>query len=183
MPQKCKACVHPKRDEINRQLLKQDLTLAQVGERYGLTSSGLDRHKANHLKVSAGLVSEARNAMTIVGYANDLYERANGILARAEQLLAGSDSDARSVQAAAASLREVRGSIELLARLVVTAPPEIEPQANSWLDDALTQAVQGLVMAELPPGEAAPGQVVGTVALPAPSETLVTDALIVEADD
>lgn len=169
MARHCSVCVHPKRDDVNRRLLKAGETgesLASIGDAYGLSSSAIDRHKANHLKVSAGLVSEAKNALTIVGYASDLHARATRVLDRAEQALAGADADSRSVQAAAASLREVRGSIELLAKLVVSTPPEAEPQANSWLDAALTEAVSALVMAELPPGS-----------------DQVTDAVIVQAPE
>lgn len=158
MAQHCRVCTHPKRDAINRRLLKAGETgetLATIGDAYGVSTSSLDRHKANHLKVSAGLVSEAKNALTIVAYASDLYERATRVADRAERYLENVESDdvtSRSVQAAASALRELRGSIEVLARLVVSAPPEVEPQANSWLDQALTEAVQSLVMAELPAG-------------------------------
>ncbi len=154
MPTRCSVCTHPKRDEANRRLLAQaetGETLAAIGQAYGLTSSALDRHKRNHLRVASSLVSEARNALTIVQYAADLYERATNLLTRAE---AGLDGSPRSVQAAVAAVREVRGTIDQLARLVVTAPPEAPEAGNSWLDEAITQAVQAMAPAALPSGRA-----------------------------
>ncbi len=152
MGQRCTVCTHPERDAINRKLLNPSISLAQAAEGYDLTRAAMDRHRRNHLKLSAELAHEARNALTVVGFASDLHKRAVAILDRAEAVLSAEDASARSVQAAAASLREVRGSIELLARLVVTAPPEPEPAGNSWLDAALTEAVAALAPPALPPG-------------------------------
>lgn len=150
MGQRCTVCTHPKRDAINRELLDARRSQAQISESYGVSTSSIDRHKANHLKVSPGLVSEAKNALTIVGYAQDLYERACTVLSRAESLLLQEDNGARGVQAAAASLREVRGSIELLARLVVATPDAPPESTNSWIDQAIAQELAAMRPPELP---------------------------------
>lgn len=145
---RCSVCTHPQRDDVNRRLLAvatSGETYATIGAAYGLSSSAIDRHRANHLKLAPGLVSEARNALTIVGYASDLYDRATGLLDRAEAVLIQEDASAKSVQAAAASLREVRQSIELLSRLIVTAPPEAPDDGNSWLDEAIAAAVRPML--------------------------------------
>lgn len=159
MGQRCRVCTHSKRDEINRELLKPTATLAAVADKYGLSTSSLDRHKANHLKVSLQAVSESANARTIVGYASDLYDRAARILDRAEQLLATEDGGTRGVQAAAASLREVRGSIELLAKLVVSAPEAPPDRVNSWIDEAIALELATMRPPELPAGAALPSDV------------------------
>jgi hypothetical protein len=149
MPQRCTVCSHPKRDDISRKLLDPGAGLAALSEAYGLSTSALDRHRQNHLKVSTGLVSEAKNALTVVAYASDLFDRSVRLLDAAE---AGLDGTPRSVQAAAASVREVRQSIELLARLVVTGPqPEAEAK-NAWLDEQITAAVDRLALPALSAG-------------------------------
>lgn len=159
MPQRCTACSHPKRDALNKDLLEAKTTLAEIAQRYGLTKSSLDRHKANHLKVSTQALNEQRNALTIIGYAHTLYERACAVLDRAEALLRDEDGGARSVQAASASLREVRGSIELLARLVVATPDEPPATENSWIDQAIAQELAAMRPPELPAGAALPSGV------------------------
>ena len=160
MAQRCTVCTHSKRDDINRELLKPTTTLAGIADKYGLSTSAIDRHKANHLKVSLQAVSESANARTIVGYAADLYDRATRVLDRAESVLASEENGSRGVQAAAASLREVRGSIELLAKLVVTAPEAPPDRVNSWIDDAIAQELATMRPPELPAGAALPSDVV-----------------------
>jgi hypothetical protein len=154
MPRQCVVCVHPKRDEINRKLLEVGASPSKVAAAYGLAHSSVDRHKRNHLKVSSVAVSEAANARVVIGYAHKLYERSVAVLDRAEAILASPKAGPGSVQAAASSVREVRGSIELLAKLVVTDEPTREDTQNAWLDAQLTEAVQRMTMPELPPGEA-----------------------------
>jgi len=154
MPQQCKVCVHPKRDAINRELLEATSTGSAVAERYGLTTAAVNRHKHNHLTVSSALVSEQKNALQIVAYASDLYDRAAGILKRAEALLA-EDADSRSVQAAASAVRELRQTIELLAKLVVAAPQQDKGEENSWLDAAIAERLAELSPPELPAGHRA----------------------------
>jgi hypothetical protein len=165
MTQRCTVCIHPKRDDISRDLLKEEQSMAVLAQAYGLSASALDRHKQNHLRLSPGLVSEAANALTIVGYAHSLYERADRLLEAAER---GLDGSPRSVQAAAASVREVRASIDLLARLVVTGPQDPEAQPDAWLDAAITAAVDRLTVPALSPPEddVVDAQVVGDVSQP-----------------
>lgn len=152
MARRCTVCTHPKRDEVNRQLLKRSSSQADIAQRYGLSTSAIDRHVANHLKVSAEAMADAANARTIIGYASQLYDRANQVLDRALLVLETSEDDARSVQAAAASIREVRGSIELLAKLVVTAPEERYETADAWIDSAIRLELEAMRPPELPRG-------------------------------
>lgn len=160
MAQRCRVCTHPKRDEINRQLLQMGLSDGAVAAAFGLAKASVNRHRNAHLKVSPQAVSEQKNAKTIIGYAVTLYERAEAVLDRAEELLADGDTGTRGVMAASASLREVRSSIELLARLVVTDTPDDGGSANAALDALLMEAVGKLTMAELPPGTTRPVAVV-----------------------
>lgn len=160
MPRQCVVCVHPKRDEINRKLLESGSSPSAIADAYALAHSSVDRHKKNHLKLSSVAASERANALTIVKYAHQLYERSVGILDRAEAVLASSGADSRSVQAAASSVREVRQAIELLAKLVVTEDERTDETQNAWLDAQLTEYVQAMAMPELPAGAALESDVV-----------------------
>lgn len=152
MPQKCSICTHPRRGEIDRDLLHAGEGAPVVAERYGLGRESVRRHRNNHLQVSTGQVNEAKNALTIVGYAHDLYERSKRVLDVAERQLGQEDSGSRSIQAAAASLREVRSNIELLARLVVTEPESKSDSTNDLLDSLILEQLQANTMAALEPG-------------------------------
>lgn len=130
-----------------------------MAERYALGRESVRRHRNNHLQVSTGAVNEAKNALTIIGYAHDLYERATKLLSRAEEsidtigsLADVTDGTSRRIQAAAATLREVRASIELLARLVVTEPEHAADSTNDLLDSMILEQLATMTLAELPAG-------------------------------
>lgn len=163
MPERCRACVHPKREEINRAILREGDSDAAVGARFGLSRTSIARHRSNHLTFSKTQEVAANNVLTIVGYANDLHARAMGILARAEALLDAQGDSARGVQAAAASLREVRASIELLAKLVVDSGPEATPDNNADLDRSIAEALSAITLPALPAGPALPSDVADAV--------------------
>lgn len=152
MPQRCKVCSHPKRGEIDRDLLQTNESNPTIAARYSLVAESVRRHRNNHLQVTTAQVNEAHNARTIVGYAHELYVRASKLLDRAESSVATSDEPARSIQAAAATLREVRSSIELLARLVVTEPESKSDSTNDLLDSLILEQLQANTMAALEPG-------------------------------
>lgn len=152
MARHCTVCGHPKRGEINKDLLQTSDSNATVATRYGLVTESVRRHRNNHLQVTVDQVNDAQNALTVIGYAHDLFKRSNGVLDRAEQGLEASEGDPRSIQAAAASLREVRQSIELLARLVVTEPESHEQSTNDTLDAMIMEQLLANRLAELPAG-------------------------------
>lgn len=135
MPARCRTCSHPDRDSINREILHGEPD-TQVAARYGLNRESVRQHRIRHLQVSTEHAQDRANALTVVGFASDLYNRACKILDAAEGMLDAEGT--KGVQAAAASLREVRQSIELLSRLITT-----EPEAAGSTDadlDALIMA-------------------------------------------
>jgi hypothetical protein len=159
MPNPCKCCVHPERNRLNKAILDGQSANSLAAE-YGMSRSAIQRHQRLHLKVSAVATHEARNAATIVGYAYDLYQRAGKVLDRAEALLDGSDAGPRAVMAAAGSLREVRQSIELLARLVTTEAESDDLSRNVELDLRIGAALDALVLPALGSGEVADAELV-----------------------
>lgn len=120
---------------------------------YGMARESVRRHRTRHLSFSAQAATDSQNVATIVGYANDLYTRALKVLDRAEEVLADDQASSRSVQAAAASLREVRSSIELLAKLIVNEPaPDASGSRSAALDLQIGEALAAITLPALGPG-------------------------------
>lgn len=156
MPQRCACCTHPKRADINERLLKGGEPDSAISADYGMARESVRRHRTRHLSFSAQAATESRNVATIVGYASDLYERAVKVLDRAEEVLTSDESSSRSVQAAAASLREVRSAIELLAKLIVNEPAGDDRGTRSAeLDTRISQALDLITLPALGPGDTA----------------------------
>jgi hypothetical protein len=158
MPARCLVCSHPNRDQINESLVKLKQADTAVAGQYGLNREAVRRHRINHLGFSTKAASESHNARTIIRFASELYERSLGVLKQAEATLVDSEGSPRAVQAASASLREVRQSIELLARLVVSEPDPTEGASkNAALDLQIAEAIARLEPPALPAGPQLPG--------------------------
>jgi len=121
----CKICCHPKVVEINQHLIKRDLTLKQIQEKYGrgdhpFSISALQRHWINHVKPE---VEKAQRKMqrqiksdAEKQYIDDL-EALNRIISQLDELLA----EGRI------SLTHILKAIQLRMQLLgeTAAPPEI----------------------------------------------------------
>lgn len=57
---RCKACRHPQTDVIDQHLIAQDLTLEQISQVYGISTSALSRHKKDCI---IGMVFKGREIM------------------------------------------------------------------------------------------------------------------------
>ncbi len=112
MPRSCTLCEHPKREEIDRALVGETSNLS-ISSVFGVSESAVRRHKANHLPATlakahgAGEAARGDNLLEQVG---DLQRRALGILDRAEE--------AGELKTALSAIREARGNLELLAKLL-----------------------------------------------------------------
>lgn len=58
----CKICIHPDRTAIEMALAKGDPPIRIVAAQFGCSTTGLQRHKANHLRISALTADEAKAA-------------------------------------------------------------------------------------------------------------------------
>jgi hypothetical protein len=113
MPRTCTVCTHPEREEIARSLVAAEST-AEISGRYRtIGERAVRRHRANHLPAKlvmaekAAEVAEADNLLDQVG---DLQQRALAILDKAEE--------AGELRTALSAIREARGNLELLAKLL-----------------------------------------------------------------
>ncbi len=94
MPRLCEICRHPKARQID-QLLKGGATLRHLATKFGLTPSGLSRHKKNHLQVSHRPELPAAEATSFgkLETPADVLNAAQAIVARTERLVSQAESD------------------------------------------------------------------------------------------
>ena len=64
MPRRCKTCDHEEQEAIDRALIRNEISLPLIAERFGLKRTSLWRHRRNHLGllVAKGLAATAEQA-------------------------------------------------------------------------------------------------------------------------
>jgi hypothetical protein len=112
VPRSCTICEHPDRETIDRSLVGDSSNLS-VSSLFGVSESAVRRHKANHLPaklVMAQAAEEVAQADDLLQQVRDLQGRALAILSKAEA--------AGDLRTALGAIREARGNLELLAKLL-----------------------------------------------------------------
>jgi hypothetical protein len=113
VPRKCTVCTHPDRGAIDEALVGATALSALSAKYRDISEDALGRHKANHLPaklVMAAAAEEAAQADNLLDQVRDLQGRAYGILDKAES--------AGDLRTALGAIREARGNLELLAKLL-----------------------------------------------------------------
>lgn len=139
----CKVCAHHERPEIDRRLASGG-TNRGMAEEYGMSRDSVRRHRERHLSPALKSVAtrrETAGAVKASDRAEQLYEKASRILETAE--------DAGQGQLALSAIKELRATVELLAKL--SGELDERPQVNvvnvqsspEWL------AIQGQLMQAL----------------------------------
>lgn len=108
---KCRVCSHHDRPEIDRQLAA-GLSNTGCAERFGMSKDSVRRHRDRHLSAALKAVAtrrETQGAVKASDRAEELYGKASAILEAAEQAGQG--------QLALAAIKELRATVELLAKL------------------------------------------------------------------
>jgi hypothetical protein len=112
VPRSCTICEHPDREAIDRSLVGDSSNLS-VSSLFGVSESAVRRHKANHLPaklVMAQAAEEVAQADDLLQQVRDLQGRVLAILGKAEA--------AGDLRTALGAIREARGNLELLAKLL-----------------------------------------------------------------
>src|SRR5215218_1884533 len=113
MPRTCTVCAHPDRADIDSALVRGE-SIRNIASRYvSLSRPAIQRHSENHLPATLLKASEAEEvarADALLSEVRDLQDRALGILDRAE--------NAGDLRTALGAIREARGNLELLAKLL-----------------------------------------------------------------
>lgn len=152
MGNRCQVCASPDVVQIHEALLA-GVPRRRIARNFGLDHSAMDRHWKLHvpaqMRGASARAQDARGPTSIdalsgdvlVGLAAEQYERAESLLDRLEQQMAvpGARVDTRSVVAA---LREVRSSVETLAKLsfAVQDRPQRAAESESPAIDAAIMA-------------------------------------------
>lgn len=112
MPRTCTICSHAKREEIDAALVGGE-SLRNIAQRFGTSTTALHRHKSDHI---APLLAKAEDMATdsLLCQVRKLQRKALGILAKAEK--------AGDLRTALGAIREARGNLELLAKLMGELP-------------------------------------------------------------
>lgn len=143
MPQLCTVCTHPERAAIDAALVAGE-ACTRLAARYSpLTRESVRRHKEKHLPEALTKATEARevaNADDLLSQVRALHSRAVAILEQAEKK--------KSHEVALRAIREARGCLELLAKLMGElndAPIINVTLAPQWIQ------VRGLLLEALAP--------------------------------
>jgi hypothetical protein len=149
-PRSCTICTHDARAEIERALVAGE-TFRHIAARFDTSTGALQRHKADHLPVTLVKAQEAEE----VAQADDLLSQVRGLQARALTIL-GKAEAAGELRTALSAIREARGNLELLAKLL--GELDERPQVNvlvspEWLE------LRAVIVGALEPHPAARGAV------------------------
>ena len=112
MPRRCTVCDHKDREAIDAALVAAE-PFRHIASRHSVTTTALQRHKANHLPGHLAQAQEAEEiaqADDLLAQVQDLQRRALAILTKAER--------SGDLRVALQAIREARSNLELLARLL-----------------------------------------------------------------
>ena len=112
MPRTCTVCAHAERAAVDRALVA-GAPLRDIAGQHRLAKSAVARHKADHLPAA---LAKAKEAQTVAD-ADDLLRQAGALRTKAMSLLLKAE-DAGDFRTALAGVREARGCLELLAKLL-----------------------------------------------------------------
>ena len=141
--QQCTICIHPQRTEIDQAITRGDAHRA-IARQFGVSRHALDRHKKNgHIAQQIAKAAEAKEiaqAENLLSKITTLQETADRILDKAEK--------AGDIRAACAAIREVRGVLELMAK--VTGELKGDGVTVNIIQSAEFQQVIAILQEELP---------------------------------
>jgi hypothetical protein len=142
LPRKCTICIHPDREAIDRALVNKE-SFRYVSKQYSVTVSAIHRHNDAHLPASMTKAQEARP----VTQADDLLTQVRNLQSRALSIL-GQAEVAGDLRTAILAIREARGNLELLAKLLGELQ---DSQAVNVLIAPEWLRVRGVILASLSP--------------------------------
>lgn len=159
----CKVCAHPERAEIEA-AIAGGMSNGAAGTRWGMSKDSVRRHKDAHLSPALRAVVAGRDSAGAV----KAVDRIEALYAQASAVLEAANAEGKAALSLAA-IKELRGIVELLARLTgelderptvqvlnVAASPEWDalravvlgalrpyPEAGRAVALALTEAMPG----------------------------------------
>ena len=170
MPPKCTICIHPEREQIDRDLLA-GVSLRNIAERCSVSTTALHRHKnGGHIAralTQAREVEEVARADTLLDQVHALLDKARSLTDQAE--VAG------DLRTALAGIREVRGVLELMAK--VTGEIQAGPVVGIIMSPEWTAIRTAILQALEPHPDARQAVLHALDQLPASTPPTVTRAI------
>ncbi len=124
MPRTCTICAHPNLQEIDESLVA-GVPFRHIATRFDTSTGALQRHKNDHLPavlVKGQESGEVARADDLLGQVRNLQQKALDILKTAEQ--------AGDLKVALGAIREPRGCMDLLAKLVYVLAKDREGEES-----------------------------------------------------
>ncbi len=115
MARTCTVCAHPERGAIDEALVGGASNRAVASER-DVSEAAVRRHKANHIPAKLALAAKERGEDELEE-ADDLLGRVRGLQSRTLGILDKAEA-AGDLRTALGAVREARGNVELLAKLL-----------------------------------------------------------------
>jgi hypothetical protein len=140
----CTVCSHDSRAEID-QSLAEGMPNRRIATQYSLSEASVRRHHDSHLPAALSKAHEVE----VVARADDLLGRVESLQTRTLAVLEAAEENGE-LRTALAAIREARGNLELLAKLL--GELDERPQVNVILIDARVR--DAIIRALDPYGEA-----------------------------
>jgi hypothetical protein len=141
----CTVCSHPERSDLDEALVAGESTGKLAGRYRTIHERALRRHRDNHLPAKLVLAHEAEEVAT----ADNLLEKVQDFQSRTLAILDKAEA-AGDLRTALGAIREARGNVELLAKLL--GELDERPQVNVIM--IAPEVRDAIVRALTPYGEA-----------------------------
>ena len=112
MPRTCKCCTHPRRAELDRELVANQRPYRAIAHDFAVSRDSVFRHQRDHLPK---LLVQAEGAKEIA-QADDLFTQLKGLNAKARELAAKAEA-AGDYRTGLMAIRELTRLLELAAKL------------------------------------------------------------------
>jgi hypothetical protein len=142
MPRTCTVCTHPDRGAIDAALVAGE-PYRSIARRCGVSAPATYRHQQEHIPVALSKAKEA----AVVAHADGLLEQVRDLQGKALGIL-GKAEAAGDLRVALGAIREARGNLELLAKLMgeLSDAPQVNVMVSpEWI------SVRTVIVAALAP--------------------------------
>lgn len=126
MTRVCTVCLHEKRDEIDRRVIRGQDTYQTIANEYGVNRLALYRHRSEHLPqrlAKAAQVREMLNADDLLGQARTLQEQTFGVVSQAMQVV-GEPPRISDPKLALNAIRTAHEGIRLMGEVLGKLQPQ-----------------------------------------------------------
>lgn len=157
MPERCRVCTHPKRDEINALIIEGKISLREISRRYeDISYSGLRWHKKHHLNEIIAQVQTERKEIT-KGQVTSTIDALDAIVNKLPEVLetATLNSIIRALELRAKLTGEEKQPPRIIIEWGIAVEPEYRKQVDNVryrvIDDKSTGEVSTEVKVDLKP--------------------------------